>query len=409
MAKKTLFYIGRMEQDDDLSLFRDLQKRNNDRNSSLLQLSEEIESDNGSKHSFYRIPSGKKESGVEHLVETCKNDYDWLKTPPATPLFPSLEMEPTGTGPHQLVMKKEIPIIQPLSRFAGGDSEALKPKSAIDDKLNPNNSSKPKLPRRSVTPSHNRQRPTSVTNIESKNRNDHKEIGSTHSSNSSENCKTKHVVAASYAKASIKKSSSDVESLTSNLIQKSLRSNIDSEKKLKSRGVSPLVRSTILTHMPEFSNVTPPNLRTDNRSISANRVRTGNPTSAVVPGIKNQETALRSRWRSCSQSVANSNQKPLEGIEKNMKIHKESNILTAASVKGNRAHIMGSKMVEKVLNARKSGNNINQVERETRPKSQDSINNESTYGIGRTPFKNSMHIPLRYTERKDKETRMIHR
>jgi len=37
-----------------------------------------------------------------------------LKTPPATPLFPSLEMEP---GP-QLVLQKEIPISQAISRVS---------------------------------------------------------------------------------------------------------------------------------------------------------------------------------------------------------------------------------------------------------------------------------------------------
>lgn len=37
-----------------------------------------------------------------------------LKTPPATPLFPSLEMEP---GP-QLVVQKEIPISQAITRVS---------------------------------------------------------------------------------------------------------------------------------------------------------------------------------------------------------------------------------------------------------------------------------------------------
>lgn len=37
-----------------------------------------------------------------------------LKTPPATPLFPSLEMEPSA----QLVIQKEIPITQPISRVS---------------------------------------------------------------------------------------------------------------------------------------------------------------------------------------------------------------------------------------------------------------------------------------------------
>lgn len=38
-----------------------------------------------------------------------------LKTPPATPLFPSLEMETTNYLP-ELLVQREIPILQPLTR-----------------------------------------------------------------------------------------------------------------------------------------------------------------------------------------------------------------------------------------------------------------------------------------------------
>ena len=44
---------------------------------------------------------------LHNLLSTLR-----LKTPPATPLFPSLEME---NGP-ELVTQREIPIVQPLSR-----------------------------------------------------------------------------------------------------------------------------------------------------------------------------------------------------------------------------------------------------------------------------------------------------
>lgn len=64
-------------------------------------------------YALYRMASAKKGPGVELLSESEKNDYDWLKTPPATPLFPSLEMEANAP---ELVLQHEIPITQPLSR-----------------------------------------------------------------------------------------------------------------------------------------------------------------------------------------------------------------------------------------------------------------------------------------------------
>ncbi|XP_017982334.1 PREDICTED: uncharacterized protein LOC18589499 [Theobroma cacao] len=103
----------KLERDEDLLLFRELHKRDKDRIASLLQpVSAEFEP-NGGNYALYRIASGKKASGYEFFPENNKNDYDWLKTPPATPLFPSLEMEANAP---ELVIQRELPIIQPLSR-----------------------------------------------------------------------------------------------------------------------------------------------------------------------------------------------------------------------------------------------------------------------------------------------------
>ncbi|KAI3923296.1 hypothetical protein MKW92_008740 [Papaver armeniacum] len=58
---------------------------------------------------------------MELLTERGKNDYDWLKTPPATPLFPSLEMEMDP----EFVIQREIPILQPpLTRFSVNNLES---------------------------------------------------------------------------------------------------------------------------------------------------------------------------------------------------------------------------------------------------------------------------------------------
>nr|GEX22784.1 hypothetical protein [Tanacetum cinerariifolium] len=48
------------------------------------------------------------------LLIACGNFKIGLKTPPVTPLFPSLEMETKNA--HELVVQRELSIILPLSR-----------------------------------------------------------------------------------------------------------------------------------------------------------------------------------------------------------------------------------------------------------------------------------------------------
>ncbi|CAN1162611.1 hypothetical protein LINPERHAP2_LOCUS24593 [Linum perenne] len=120
------------EREDELELFKELHKREKDRASSLLQPISSDEFD--ANHSFYRFPSTKKDGSHPNYdffsaASNGKSDYDWLKTPPATPLFPSLEME--ATGPPSLLLQREITIVQPLSRLSGS-STAMKNKNISD-------------------------------------------------------------------------------------------------------------------------------------------------------------------------------------------------------------------------------------------------------------------------------------
>ncbi|WOL11524.1 hypothetical protein Cni_G20287 [Canna indica] len=110
------------KQDEDLLLFREMFKREKERNLSLLQQeSVELEPGQGT-YQLHKIPLGKKDF---LFTESSKNDYDWLKTPPATPLFPSLEME---VNDPNMVFHREIPLLHPFkpSRFKD-KSEAAKP------------------------------------------------------------------------------------------------------------------------------------------------------------------------------------------------------------------------------------------------------------------------------------------
>ncbi|KAK4785418.1 hypothetical protein SAY86_002107 [Trapa natans] len=83
------------EKDDDLALFDELQAR--ERENFLLQSSDDFEDILSSKFSDYRtgmaIPSQGESSVILH-EDVEKNDYEWLTSPPETPLFPSLDDEP---------------------------------------------------------------------------------------------------------------------------------------------------------------------------------------------------------------------------------------------------------------------------------------------------------------------------
>ncbi|KAL4570305.1 hypothetical protein LXL04_025957 [Taraxacum kok-saghyz] len=307
------------DRDEDLVLFREMHKRDKDRIVSLLQpVSDDFEA-NGN-YPFYGMTSMKKGPGFGFSGETEKNDYDWLKTPPATPLFPSLEMD-TKNG-HELIVQRELPIIQPLSRFAGKPEEKeTKQTSKI---TNP----KPRIPARSVTPSG---RSTSLFTDQKK------------------NIKTAPIPLIAINKITDVTKKSNTTPSMSNQTQNV--TNSSSRTTQKPRGVSPLVTSRIPVRIPGFSDETPPNLRTD-RSTSASRGRLVN-TPMAAPQ-KPEVLSMRGRRQSCSPSVTRG--------RKVAPTSEESTNTMAASQKGNNnrmfqgngGQFLGSRMVDKIMNARKS-------------------------------------------------------
>ncbi|XP_077211918.1 uncharacterized protein LOC143847116 [Tasmannia lanceolata] len=108
--------------DDDLTLFNDMQTR--ERDTFLLQSSDDLD-DSLSKLRYFSdfklsisIPV---RGGSSDLLDADgeKNDYDWLLTPPDTPLFPSLDDE---TPPVNLVHRGR-PRSQPISISRTGMTE----------------------------------------------------------------------------------------------------------------------------------------------------------------------------------------------------------------------------------------------------------------------------------------------
>ncbi|KAJ6725766.1 GASTRIC MUCIN-LIKE PROTEIN [Salix purpurea] len=103
------------EKDDDLALFNEMQSRENE--SFLLQSADDFEDTFSSKLRYFSgfklevaIPV-RGESSELLNIDGEKNDYDWLLTPPDTPLFPSLDDE----QPPVNVASRGRPRSQPVS------------------------------------------------------------------------------------------------------------------------------------------------------------------------------------------------------------------------------------------------------------------------------------------------------
>ncbi|KAK1438290.1 hypothetical protein QVD17_04097 [Tagetes erecta] len=328
------------DKDEDLLLFQEMHKRDKNRVVSLLQpVSDEFEP-NGN-YPLYGMPSTKKGPGFGFLAESEKNDYDWLKTPPATPLFPSIEMETRNA--QELVVQRELPINQPLSRFAGkpeeketkqiniGSNAAGKPKTPTP---------KPRIPARSVTPSGR----SSSLFIDQKKNIKTPPIPLIPSVNKTSTATDKPNTAQSISKPSSERDS-----------RFNLMGSNPSRTTQKPRGVSPLVTSRI-TQLPGFSDETPPNLRTD-RSISASRGRNVNQTAQntlMGTSQKPDVSSMRSvRRQSCSPSVTRGRKVAPTSEESTITVNaqKGSSRMLQTS---NGGQFLGSRMVDKIMNARKS-------------------------------------------------------
>ncbi|XP_043704634.1 mucin-12-like [Telopea speciosissima] len=103
------------EKDDDLALFNEMQNR--ERDNFLLDKSDDLDDSLSTKlKCFSDIKLGisipvRGESSELLNADSEKNDYDWLLTPPETPLFPSLDDE----TPSASLASRGRPQTQPIS------------------------------------------------------------------------------------------------------------------------------------------------------------------------------------------------------------------------------------------------------------------------------------------------------
>lgn len=287
-----------------------------------------------------------------------------------------------ATAP-ELVVQREIPIIQPLSRvcflssyfiyilymhyfshnilhFSYGNIKSqlstlftlqFAGNSAATIKGRPNSPKpKPKVPIRSITP---RQRPNVNSSTETKSTKE-TTFPNYNETTTSPSPATYLISNSKKTNTSQKGGHDHLDFVTSN--HSKTLGLTDTKTKPRSRGVSPSMRSTIGAQISGFSNETPPNLRIDHRSTSATR---GRPVTNQSP-----PTNINQRPKSVTRSRKVDDQLLVRQKESDQKGRIQTQIL-------------GSRMVEKVMNARKSG----AEERETKANFRGSNNSEVNAGF----------------------------
>ncbi|XP_042504821.1 zonadhesin-like isoform X2 [Macadamia integrifolia] len=475
--------LGTMkEKEEELALFLEMRKREKERDSLLLHNSEEFDAPLGSKHGgspIFRIvsPTPARKTRADNFLnsENDKNDYDWLLTPPGTPLFPSLEMESQKpfmsqigtpkTRPVSLKSRLANPQIEPVPRgnplsrqptsspglsstptgtrrpsSSGGPvSTASRPQTptgrptltAPAKPLRPSTptsratlpSSKCTAPTRSSTPARSVARsstPTARPTVPASKPISRSTTPTVPAAKPISRSTTPTVPAAkpiSRSKTPTVPAAKPISRSTTPTRRTPTTSSVPrvsappvrsssvtksaptaATKLVPSRGSSPTVKSRTWnpSEMPGFSLDAPPNLRTSlpERPLSASRGRPGAPSarsSSVEAGSNG-----RTRRQSCS---------PSRGRAPNGSIHTSGSSVPAVS----RSHsnssdnvspvVIGTKMVERVINMRKLAPPKRDEPHSTQNNSGGkSSSSPDSLGFGRTLSKKSLDMALRHMD-----------
>ncbi|KAF8397305.1 hypothetical protein HHK36_016218 [Tetracentron sinense] len=435
------------EKEEELALFLEMRKREKERNNLLfLQNSEEFDAPLGSKSPIFKIvPSAPaRKNGVDDFLnsENDKNDYDWLLTPPGTPLFPSLEMESQKTimsqigtpkaRPTALKSRLANPQMDPatkgnlvsrqstmslvLNSSSAGTRRPLSsggPGSIASRPATP--TGRPTLPAtakpsRPSTPTSRATLPSTKPTVPSTR-------SSTPSSRSTPRSSTPTARPSVLPSKSTSRSATPTRrpstpSSVPNVSAPPGRSSsvpnsgpTKSRNPVPSRGTSPTVKSRPWkpSEMPGYSLDAPPNLRTSmpERPVSASRGRPGAP-SARSSSVEVVSTG-RPRRQSCS---------PSRGRAPNGSIHSSGSSVPAVSrghSNGSRAHsngmdnvspvLIGTKMVERVINMRKLAPPKQDDQRSMHNNlAGKSSSSPDSSGFGRTLSKKSLDMAMRHMD-----------
>ncbi|CAO2825656.1 unnamed protein product [Amaranthus hypochondriacus] len=134
---KSLHSSTMREKEDDLALFLEMRKREKEKNDLLLhdsgELDESLVSQPGSSPLFnIQSATTARKTGPDDFLNSDgdKNDYDWLLTPPGTPLFPSLERESRKSYMDEADAPKAQPTVL-RSRLANSQTETTERRSLM--------------------------------------------------------------------------------------------------------------------------------------------------------------------------------------------------------------------------------------------------------------------------------------
>ncbi|RWR78784.1 nascent polypeptide-associated complex subunit alpha, muscle-specific form-like protein isoform X1 [Cinnamomum micranthum f. kanehirae] len=427
------------EKDEELALFLEMRKREKERNNLLLlHSSDDFDPPLGSKPGgspiFKIVSSTPRKTATDDFLnsDSDKNDYDWLLTPPGTPLFPSLELEsnkPTigqiGTPkarPTALKSRLANPQMEPTSRgslasrqstlssglnsnagvrrpsSSGGLGSTASRPATPTGRPTLSSTSKPSRPStptsRTTIPS---SRPAAVPSVRS----------STPAARSSTPTARPSITATKPASRSATptRRPSTPSSVPSNSAPPGRSSSVTksapavvSRNPAPPRASSPSVKSRPWqpSEMPGFSLDVPPNLRTSmpERPVSASRGRPGAPSarsSSVDAGSNG-----RVRRQSCS---------PSRGRAPNGSIHTSGSSVPV----GSRSHsnggdsvspvLIGTKMVERVINMRRLAPPRQDDQRSANGNlAGKPLSSPDSTGFGRNLSKKSLDMALRHMD-----------
>ncbi|KAJ4835050.1 hypothetical protein Tsubulata_012845 [Turnera subulata] len=448
------------EKDEELALFLELRRREKDKDRNNFLLPPPNNSDApppppdttaGTGHGAsppatrpMSFPPHRKTAAEKFLdSENDKSDYDWLLTPPGTPLFPSLEMESQRTAMSQIGMSNARPtalkarltniqeepasktnIVSKRTTVATGLNSSSTGTRRPSSSAGTRSSSRPATPtgRPSLAATAKPSRASTPTSRPTLSSSKPAAPPSRSSTPSRATARSSTPTARPAARSSTPTARPSAPALSkptprsatptrlpsstsapiaaaprgrSSSVSKSVPTT--SKNPVPSRGSSPTVRPRPWkpNEMPGFSLDAPPNLRTSvpERPASASRGRPGvasGRSSSIDSG-----SSGRPRQQSCS---------PSRGRAPNGNLHgsRSSNpAKSRAQSNGNddvNPVLMGTKMVERVVNMRKLAPPKQEDHHSTLSNSAGKSSSIDTTGFGRTLSKKSLDMALRHMD-----------
>ncbi|CAL9153025.1 uncharacterized protein LOC135680568 isoform X2 [Musa acuminata AAA Group] len=420
------------EADEELALFLEMRKLEKERNNLLLHGAGELDPPLGAKPGtapIFKIASSApaRKAGIDDFLnsDSEKNDYDWLLTPPGTPLFPSLDTEskrsPAGsTGTPKArptVLKSRLANSPDPSRStlaprqpasSSGLNSAIGTRRPSSSGGPTHSSSRPATPTgRPTLPAASKptrpSTPPSRTTLPSKSLAPPRSSTPVRSSTPTSRPSLPVVSKPSSRSATPTRRPSVPSTVSSSSAPSSRSSSVTksgptiSKSSVPPHGSSPTIKPRPLkpTDIPGFSLDAPPNLRTSlpERPSSASRGRPGAPSSrssSVEPGPN-----IRPRRQSCS---------PSRGRVPNGSVHKGTSVPPSSRPQASGSDnvnpvIIGNKMVERIVNMRR----LAPPKQDDQRSSHNNLSGKSSLspdgaGFGRTLSKKSLDMALRHMD-----------